>query len=228
MSEVIAFDVNETLLDLSALDPLFDDLLGSASIRPAWFAQALQLAFVGGLTRSYSDFSTVQAAALSMVAARSGRTLTSHDVDAVIGAMRMLPPHEDVREALGLLARARVRLVALTNSPLATAEAQLAHAGIDSYFEAIVSADEVRALKPHPSVYRAAARRCGVRIDQVRLVAAHSWDVSGALASGARAAFVARAGAVPSPLGPAPDLVATDLRTLADEIIRRDTGTVAV
>jgi len=34
MARVIAFDVNETLLDLSALDEPFEALLGSRALRP--------------------------------------------------------------------------------------------------------------------------------------------------------------------------------------------------
>ncbi|MDG4820577.1 hypothetical protein O7635_01760 [Asanoa sp. WMMD1127] len=49
-TRVIAFDVNETLLDLSALDRPFEEALGSAALRRQWFSQMLQLAFVGGLT----------------------------------------------------------------------------------------------------------------------------------------------------------------------------------
>ena len=64
MTTVIAPDVNETLLDLRALDPAFEELLGSAALRGRWFAQMLQLSFVGGLTGRYVDFSTAQEAAL--------------------------------------------------------------------------------------------------------------------------------------------------------------------
>ena len=46
MRRVIAFDVNETLLDLRALDGLF----GGAEPRARWFAQTLQLVFVGVIT----------------------------------------------------------------------------------------------------------------------------------------------------------------------------------
>ena len=70
---VLAFDVNETLLDLSALDEPFAQLLGDASLRPACFQQMLQLAFVGGLTGRYVDFTTAQRAALHMVGARGDR-----------------------------------------------------------------------------------------------------------------------------------------------------------
>ena len=33
---VIAYDVNETLLDLSVLDAPFKEVLGDAALRPAW------------------------------------------------------------------------------------------------------------------------------------------------------------------------------------------------
>jgi len=97
---VIAFDVNETLLDLSALDPLFERAFGDASLRPLWFAQMLQLAFVGVITGNYIDFGTAQRAALTMVAQRTGTDLEEQDADEIVGAMSSLPPHPEVREAL--------------------------------------------------------------------------------------------------------------------------------
>jgi len=60
---IVAFDVNETLLDTGALDPLFERHFGDAAVRPVWFSQMLQLAFVGGLTGRYVDFSSAQRAA---------------------------------------------------------------------------------------------------------------------------------------------------------------------
>jgi 2-haloacid dehalogenase len=54
-----------------------------------------------------------------------------------------------------------------------------------------------------------------------RLVAAHVWDVSGAMAAGCHAAFVARSGLIPSPLGQQPDIVGADLAAVADELLRR-------
>jgi 2-haloacid dehalogenase len=58
----------------------------------------------------------------------------------------------------------------------------------------------------------------------VRLVAAHSWDVSGALAAGCKAAFVARPGMVLSPLGSRPDIIGADISEVVDQIIAADAG----
>ena len=63
MVAVIAFDVNETLLDLSALDEPFQQAFGDPALRAQWFAQMLQLSFVGGLTGQYVDFTSAQHAA---------------------------------------------------------------------------------------------------------------------------------------------------------------------
>ena len=116
MASVIAFDVNETLLDLRALDAPFEALLGSAALRPQWFALMLQLAFVGGLTGRYTDFTTAQRAALAMLAEREGVPLSTADVDGLVARMSSLPPHPEVPGALARLSGTGLRMVALTNS----------------------------------------------------------------------------------------------------------------
>ena len=222
MASVIAFDVNETLLDLAALDAPFEARLGDAALRRQWFAQMLQLAFVGGLTGQYVDFTAAQRAALIMVSEREGVPLSADDIDGLVALMSSLPPHPEVPGALASLALTALHLVALTNSVQAVAEAQLASAGLDGYFDAIMSADEVAHLKPAPQPYLAVADRYDVPIGEVRLVAAHSWDVAGALSAGCQAAFVARPGMVLSPLGRRPGIVGPDLVSVAGQIIAAD------
>src|ERR687895_570337 len=115
--------------------------------------------------------------------------------------MRRLPPHRDVIPALIRLREAGFRQVTLTNSPMEVVRDQIESAGLSGFFDELISADEVRQLKPEAAPYRLVAERLTVRIEDVCLIAAHAWDVSGALAAGAKAAFVARPGMVPSPLG---------------------------
>jgi 2-haloacid dehalogenase len=220
-SEVLAFDVNETLLDLRALDPLFMEVFGDASLRPAWFQTMLQLSFVGGLTDRYVDFTTAQRAALSMLAERAGRHPSEAQVETVVDGMRRLPPHAEVRAALEKLRAAGYRQVTLTNSPLDVARDQLTFAGIIDLFDDVLSADEVKRLKPAPEPYRLVARRTGVAIGEVRLVAAHAWDVAGALAAGARAAFVARPGAMLSPIGQQPDVIGKDINEVVERLLAK-------
>jgi len=62
----------------------------------------------------------------------------------------------------------------------------------------------------------------GVPVSGVRLIAAHAWDVAGALRAGAAAAFVARPGMQWNPLIEKPDVWGLDLDAVADQIITRD------
>jgi 2-haloacid dehalogenase len=222
VATVIALDVNETLLDLSALDPEFERVFGSASHRAQWFAQMLQLAFVGTITGEYVDFTTAQHAALRMLAERAGARLDGADAAAIVDRMRRLPPHPEVRGALETLRRSGLRMTALTNSVLAVAEDQLVNAGLRDLFDDVLSADTVRRLKPAPEPYLAVAARFDVPIGSVRLVAAHAWDVAGALSAGCAAALVTRPGAVASPLGRQPDITGPDLAVVVDRIVATD------
>jgi 2-haloacid dehalogenase len=188
-------------------------------LRQLWFAQMLQVAFVGAITDRYVDFTTAQRAALAMVAERRGADLPDAVATAILGRMRDLPPHPDVPGALDRLGEAGFTLASITNSPPDVVRDQLRNAGLEDRFAAILSADQVRALKPRPEAYALVAETFGVPRAGVRLVAAHAWDVAGALAAGCAAAFVARPGMVLSPIGPAPDIVGADLAEVADKVI---------
>ena len=222
MPRICAFDVNETLLDLRALDPHFEHAFGDAAVRQAWFAQLLQSAFVSTITGMYKDFGTIGATALDMVATRRGVTLSSEDRTTILSAMRYLPPHPDVRDGLERLHSAGVRLVTLTNSTEQVGKAQITNAGLNEFFEHIFSADTARRLKPAPEAYRMVAERLGVHTGEIRLVAAHAWDIAGALHVGCAAAFIARSGMVLDPLFDRPDVVGADLREVADRILERE------
>jgi 2-haloacid dehalogenase len=224
MARVCVFDVNETLLDLGALDPHFERAFGDAGVRRAWFLQLLQSALVATVTGAYSDFGTAGGAALQMVAEREGVGLSDEDKQRILGGMRELPPHPEVAESLDRLRDAGLRMVTLTNSTQQVAEAQLENSGLRAYFEQILSADAVRRLKPAPEPYHMAVESLGVEMEGVSLIAAHAWDVAGALRAGCAAAFVARPGMVLDPLVERPDVVGADLREVADRILEVEAG----
>jgi 2-haloacid dehalogenase len=133
--------------------------------------------------------------------------------------MRQLPAHPEVAGALRRLRDAGLRLASLTNSTEEVARAQLEYAGLTDLFELVLSADTVRRLKPAPEPYRMAAERLGVAIGEMRLIAAHAWDVAGAARAGCATAFVARPGKVLDPLVVRPEIVGADLAEVADAIL---------
>jgi len=222
MKKLLVFDVNETLLDLKALDPLFEKHFGSASIRTSWFGQVLRNSLVATITGQYDDFGKIAGAALDMTVQSQNVTLSDEGRTEILSTIRSLPPHPDVVPGLEKLKSAGFRLFTLTNSPPKVVEAQLQNNNLTKYFEKSFSVDTIRKFKPEAAVYQMAADELGVPPDQIRLIAAHDWDVAGALLAGCAAAFIARPGHVLNPSMPAPDVIGKDLIEVADGIIAAD------
>ena len=145
--------------------------------------------------------------------------------DAHLQGMLKLPAHSDVREGLQIMRDAGLRLVTLTNSAPAAVQQQLANAGLAALFERSFSVDTVRRFKPAPEAYRVVADALDMPLERLRLVAAHAWDIVGALRAGCAAAFVARPGKVLYPLGPKPDIAGPDfLKSVARAIVAAERG----
>lgn len=223
MYSAIVFDVNETLLDLKALDPAFDGHFGPGDFRREWFNEVLKLAFVSIIAGNYSDFGVIGMAALEVLEKRHGKRSTEEQREDLLSRMRKLPCHSDVPEGLETLRKEGFQLVALTNSTASSAEAQLTHAGIRHYFQFVFSADTVKRLKPAAEPYQMVASGLGVAPNSLLMVAAHSWDIAGAIRAGWKGAFVARPGQILDALTPKPVFVASDLLDLARQIVPRRT-----
>jgi 2-haloacid dehalogenase len=227
MPRVIVCDVNETLLDVGALEPHFTEIFGDGRILHDWFTNVLLYSQAATLAGPYVDFSSIGAAVLDMLASARGITLSAADRDRILQGMRTLPAHPDVRDGLQTIGDAGLRLVTLSNSAPAALEQQLSNAGLVTFFERSFSVDAVRRFKPAAEVYRLVADSLGLPMDRLRLVAAHAWDVVGALRAGCAGAFVARPGKVLYPLGPKPDIIGPDFRTVAAQIVAVETAAPA-
>ena len=220
MHGVLVFDVNETLLDLRVLDSVFERIFGDADVRKQWFGLVLRNAMTLTITGDYSDFVTVGAASLQMVADQHGISPSTVDRSVIRDTMTSMPTHSDVAPALEMLHTAGARLAALTNSPRDAAVSQLTNAGIAPLFEQIISVEETGKFKPAREVYEMAAHRLGITTAEMTMVAAHDWDVAGAMRAGCTGAYVLlRPGMALNPLYPPPDITGPDLIAVSERIL---------
>jgi 2-haloacid dehalogenase len=221
MNHAVIFDVNETMLDLGALDPLFTRWFGDPSTWKEWFALTLHFAMTLAATREFRSFGDVGLAALLEIARRRGVSLPDDAAARLREGLLQLPAHGDVVPALHVLRDAGLVTAALSNNPLPVVQQQLHHAGLSPLFAQIMSVDEAGALKPAPEVYDFAVRRLKLAPGSIWMVAAHGWDIAGATRAGLRGAFVARPGQSPDPFAPA-EIMADDLLSLARAILAAD------
>jgi 2-haloacid dehalogenase len=132
-----------------------------------------------------------------------------------------MQPFPEAARALGLLREAGLRVGVLTNSTTETAERALESARLRDCFDVVLGSDAVEVFKPHPRVYRHAVSELSVEPEEACLVAAHAWDVAGAMRAGLRGAWVARSERWLPAVVPEPDLRGDDLEDVAREIARR-------
>jgi 2-haloacid dehalogenase len=220
-TKVIVFDVIETLLDLGTLRPQFARHFGNGDVLDVWFLTMIETGMVATIVGDYADFGTIARHALEVVAAARGVRIAEDDRNALLSTIRRLPAHADVTPALTALKAAGFSLATLTNSTAQAAEAQLESANLRPFFDRVISVEATRRFKPAPEVYRYCAVELGIAIGEMRLVAAHDWDVTGAIKAGAKAAFVARPGKVLGPLSGKPDIVGADVAGVVAEIVSR-------
>jgi 2-haloacid dehalogenase len=224
--DTILFDMNETVLDLAVLKPGFKAAFGDEAVTATWFSMLLHTSTVCALTGVKADFATLADAMLDSIAARQGVELADQERDEILDGFTSLPPHADVRPALTRLRSAGYRTAAFTNSSLDLVTRQIENAGLTKYFDDTVSVGETGSFKPDGRVYRFAAKRLNRQVDECRLIAAHDWDTHGALTAGMLAAYIDRSGAPYHPLYKRPDVHATTMDAVIEQIIEADSDKV--
>jgi 2-haloacid dehalogenase len=218
----ILFDINETVLDLSTLQPSFSTAFGSPKALKLWFVKLLHTSTVCISTNVKSDFASLAAITLDSVAAQFGISLTEQMKKELLSGFAHLPAHADIKPALALLKDSGFKTVAFSNSSNALITQQIANAGLNPYFDDILSVEKTGSFKPNPKVYLYASEHLGIAPEALRLVAAHDWDTHGAMAAGLEAAFIARSPTVYNPLFHRPTIEGTTMLEVVDKIVALD------
>lgn len=219
--KLLLFDVNETLMDLNPMRESINKAFASDAAFAQWFNLMLQYSLVDTVTGNYHDFATIGKGTLRMLAQKMDKAVDEEKMQQLLGMIKELPPHPDVVPGLQKLKQAGYRLAALTNSAPDVLQAQMQHAKLSEYFEQTLSIDAARKYKPHPDAYAYALKQLGVAAEETMMVAAHGWDITGALAAGLQAAFVSRPGHALYPLAPAPQLTGPTLESIAAQLINQ-------
>jgi 2-haloacid dehalogenase len=214
--DVVALDVNETLLDLAPVAAALVELGRPAELLPTVFGRTLATGFAATVAGTWLPFRAAFDTALAQLT-----DLSDGDRARVAGAFLELSPHPDVEPALRRLVEAGVRVVTLSHGSPGVAEAGLERGGITPLVERTLSSETVRAWKPSREAYLWAAGACGVPPARMALVAAHGWDVLGAERAGLTGAWFPRSERVYPAAFPAPAVVAGDLAGAVGALLAR-------
>jgi len=216
----LLFDVNETLLDLKVVRHSVADVLkGGEEAVSLWFETMLHYSLVATVSDEYHNFGEIGAAALVMLANNRDIDLDMETARNVLKPILTAQPHPEVPDALKMLRDAGYKLAALTNSSRKSMETQLENAGIATYFDRKLSVEDISMYKPHRHVYLWGARQMGTAPKNCLFIAAHGWDVAGAMSAGMQTVFISRPGKQIYPLASSPTYLVSDLHLLAESLL---------
>lgn len=213
---VVLLDVFETMLQVSGLGRRFVDVGLPEHEWELFFTRTLRDGMALTLAGGAPPFAEVARAALRT----TGRhRLSEEALDHVLAGFSELPPHPDVEPALMALATARIPAYAFTQGSADVACAALDLAGLRTYLRDVISTESTSAFKPPVRVYHWACQQVAAAPERVALVAAHSWDVHGAVRAGLIGGLATRLeGAVPDVVE-RPHVAAERLDTVVDRLI---------
>jgi 2-haloacid dehalogenase len=183
---LIVFDVNETLLDLKTMEPIFQRIFGEKSAMRLWFANFIMYSAALTVAGCHVPFTDIGAAAMKMLADTRGIKINDKDKKELTDKFSTMPPHPEVPAALRKLRDAGFRLFTLTDNLLEVQTHQLEHGGIVGLFERRFSTDGMKHHKPSRQAYAYVERELQVELSQLCLIACHTWDTLGARRGGLR------------------------------------------
>jgi len=221
---LIVFDVNETLLDLTTMEPTFERIFHEKNVMRLWFSNLILYSEALTLANRYVPFTDIGSAVLKMLADARGVVIGEAEKRELVDKFSTMPPYPEVPGALRKLRRAGFRLFTLTDNLLSVQTRQFEHGGLIDFFERRFSADGAKHHKPSPRAYAYAQTQIGAAPSQLCLVACHTWDTLGAVAAGWSAALIKRPGNDLLEVGPQPRIVGSDLDDVADQLIAQQHG----
>lgn len=222
MGITLAFDVYGTLIDTTDVTTVLEKWVGdkATDLSSLWREKQLEYSFRRGLMQNYVDFSVVTRHALDYACHHLNVELSSDAENELMEKYRELKAFPDVPEGLKKMKEAGFRIFAFSNGSSNAVQNLLQNADIHSFFEGVVSVEDVRSFKPNPGVYAHFLRQSATTGSEAWMVSGNPFDVIGAISAGMRAAWVQRdKNKIFDPWGIPPTITVDDISSLGDSLI---------
>jgi 2-haloacid dehalogenase len=204
------FDAYGTLFDFAsaARKMLGDD----TSFITLWRDKQLQYTWLRAAQERHADFWQVTGDALDFALESLDLAIPSlHErlMELYLG----LEPFPEVPGVLAALREAGFSTAILSNGSPAMLDALIKSSNLEAMFDAVLSADAVRAFKTHPDVYQYALDSLDLQASAISFQSSNAWDAHGASDFGMRVVWCNRYGQRRERLPGSPDF---EIRTLAE------------
>ncbi|MFT5219543.1 MAG: 2-haloacid dehalogenase [Gammaproteobacteria bacterium] len=219
MSLTLGFDIYGTLIDPHGVVVKLEEFIGERAVdfSNLWRSKQLEFTFRKGLMRKYENFPVCTRQALDYTDTVMQTGLSDSAKQALMDSYRVLPAFDDVVSSLETVSQQGHRLFGFSNGTEEAVQGLLEHAGIDHFFEGVVSVDSIQSFKPDPAVYHYFLKKTGSVAAQSWLVSSNPFDIIGAVSIGMKGAWLKRAAtAIYDPWGVEPTKIIDKLADLSE------------
>jgi len=185
-----------------------------AALADAWRTRQFEYQWLRALSGRYADFWKTTEDALVFAARLLKLELTPEKRARLMQAYLDLKAWPDVAPALKALRKEGLRLVFLSNMTAKLLDAGIQNAGLEGFFDHVLSTDRVRTYKPDPRAYQIGIDTLQLARDEILFVAFAGWDAAGASSFGYPTFWVNRLALPPEELGSFANASGRDLTDL--------------
>lgn len=216
--KALVFDAYGTLFDVRSVLSRCEEVFPGQGqeITTLWRVKQLEYSWLRSLMGRYEDFWRLTEDGLRWACLAVGLSPTEAQLEQVLQSYLTISPFPDTLPALAKLTKLGLPLAILSNGSPAMLEAAVTNAALTGTIAHVISVDEVKIFKPHPSVYALAPARLGLAKEEIAFVSSNGWDAAGAKAFGFEVYWINRMAAPIEELSSPPNAVIASLLELAE------------
>ena len=210
------FDAYGTLFDVNSAAAKCKEKLGDKweNFANAWRTTQLEYTWLRSLMKKHKNFWQITEDSLD-------HAMATFNIDKnmrkeLLNLYKELSPYPEVKECLEALKSKKIKIAILSNGTPDLLKGLVESNNIQSYFDNIISVEEVKIYKPDPRVYEIPIKKYHCKPKNICFLSSNTWDVSGGGVFGYNSVWVNRFNKIFDKLGYNPQYIINNLNQLLE------------
>jgi len=210
------FDAYGTLFDVNSAAAKCKEKLGDKweNFANAWRTTQLEYTWLRSLMKKYKNFWQITEDSLDHTMATFN--INKNMRKELLNLYKELSPYPEVKKCLDALKSKKIKIAILSNGTPDLLKELVESNNIQSYFDNIISVEDVKIYKPDPKVYEMPIKKYNCKPENICFLSSNTWDVSGGGVFGYNAVWVNRFNKIFDKLGYDPQYIINNLNQLLE------------
>ena len=210
------FDAYGTLFDVNSAAAKCKEKLGDKweYFANTWRTTQLEYTWLRSLMKKHKNFWQITEDSLDHAMATFN--IDKNMRNELLNLYKELSLYPEVKECLDALKSKKIKIAILSNGTPDLLKGLVESNNIQSYFDNIISVEDVKIYKPDPKVYEMPIKKYNCKPENICFLSSNTWDVSGGGVFGYNAVWVNRFNKIFDKLGYNPQYIINNLNQLLE------------